>query len=126
MRKVKVEIKCRVPSWDFCTLDEFTADGRFSKNVCRFCVKDKHGHHCMLYDEGLAADMKFVYKCNKCIKVTAGFTLEEEPELPRVDPKLIISETIKSYKKLVGQLIDQGYPPNLAETIATQYMLNGK
>lgn len=126
MRKIKVEIKCRVPSWNYCTLDGFTANGRFSKELCSFCVKDKNGYHCMLHDEGLAADKYFVHKCPKCINVTAGFPLDEEPELPPVDPKVIIRETLKNYKQTVKQLMDQGYPASLAETLATKYVLGEK
>ena len=124
MRKIKLEVKLRVPSWNFCTLDDFTPNGRFSKDVCRFCVKTKNGYHCMLHDEGLAADHSFVHKCPKCIDVTAGFQLEEEPVVPPVDPKVVIRETLTEYKKVVAQLMAQGYPPALAETLATKYMLN--
>ena len=126
MRKVKVEIKCRVPSWNFCTLDDFTANGRFSKEVCKYCVKDKHGYHCVLHDAGLAVEKDFVLKCPSCIKVTAGFPLDEEPTMPPVDPKVIIRETLKNYKQTVKQLMDQGYPASLAETLATKYVLGEK
>ena len=124
MRKIKLEVKLRVPSWNFCTLDGFTHDDRFSKELCRFCIKTKNGYRCMLHDEGLKADSTFVYKCPKCIDVTAGFRLEDEPEVVPVDPKTIIRETLAEYRKAVAQLVAQGFPQSMAETLATKYMLN--
>ena len=56
--------------------------------------------------------------------VTAGFRLEDEPEVVPVDPKTIIRETLAEYRKAVAQLVAQGFPQSMAETLATKYMLN--
>ena len=125
MRNVKLDMKVRVPSWNYCTLDDFTANGRFSKEVCRFCVKVKGGYRCALYDEPLAADQDFVHKARRCIRMSAGYPDEVAPPVPPVDPKIVMRETIKEYKKAVAYLRSQGYPQGMAETIAEQSVLGG-
>lgn len=130
MRKVKLTLQYRVPTWNFCTLDVPTANGKFSKELCRFCVSTRKGKYCSLYDEWLTEDPTFVHKTCRCIKATAGFAITaDEPvpeEGPKVDPKLIMRETINSYKKTVNDLVSQGYPRSMAETIATKYLLDDK
>ena len=125
MRNVKLDIKVRIPSWNYCTLDDFTANGRFSKEVCRFCVKTKGGHRCALYDEPLAADENFVHKTRRCIRVSAGYPDEPSPLAPPIDPKLVVQNAVKEYKKTVAYLLSQGYTRSLAETIAEQSVLGG-
>ena len=127
MRKVKTQLQFRVPSWNYCTLDDFTANGRFSKETCRFCDKTKSGHHCLLFDKKLAADADFVYKTSACIDMTAGDAVTiDEPTPVAIDPKLIVRETLKSYKKTVAQLVAQKYPRSLAETVAEKMIIDGK
>lgn len=124
MRKIKLTVEYRVPSWNFCNIDTVTAAGTVSKTKCRFCVTTKQGSHCSLYDEDLLADSTFTHKTKKCINATAGFQVTaDEPTTPVVDPRLIIRETLNSYKKAVEDLVKQGYPRNMAETIATKYIL---
>lgn len=125
MRKVKLEVAFKVPSWNFCTYDGFTDNGRFSKDVCKFCVKTKGGHRCTLFDEDLAADSKFVHKSQRCIKLTAGFAQQSTPEPLAVDPKIVMRETLKQYKDTVKQLLSQGYPKEMAETIAERFVMGG-
>lgn len=122
MRKIKLELKCRVPSWNFCNHDGPTPDQRFSKEICRFCVPTKKGHYCTLHDEWLSADKHFIHKSQACIKATAGYAISVDERAPQVDPKLIIRETIKTYNKTLSDLIKQGYPHSLAETIAVKYL----
>lgn len=123
MRKVKLEMSHRLPSWNFCKLDGFTADGRFSKENCKFCVKVKGCYRCLLFDANLTADADFVHKCPQCIKATAGYGVEEAPTIPPVDPKLIMKETIKQYKNAQAQLVAQGYPRSMADKLAEQFVL---
>lgn len=117
-------LKCRVPSWNYCNCDGFTADQRFSKELCRFCVSTKEGHYCTLHDAQLKADKHFVHKVPACIEATAGFAITTDEPVPEfiVDPKLIVRETIKNYNKTLADLLKQGYPRALAETIAMQYI----
>lgn len=124
MRKIKLELKCRVPSWNFCNLDNFTDDPLYSKELCRFCVTTKKGHYCSLHDKWLSTSPNFIHKTAECITATAGFavSVDEEVKIP-VDPKTIIRETLNGYNKLIADLMKQGYPRNLAETIAKKYMI---
>lgn len=124
MRKIKLTLQCRVPSWNFCNSDAPTKDLRYSKELCRFCVKTKTGYHCMLHDESLKADKDFIYKPTACIDATAGFAItvdEPTPVGPTVDPKLIIRETLKTYTQALNDLLRQGYPREMAETLATKF-----
>lgn len=124
MRKIKVDLQCSVPSWHFCNLDGFTADGRYSKETCRFCVTTKQGRRCLLYDESLTTDSHFVHKTSACIEAAASGKATAR-EMPAVSPKLIASEAIKEYTKLVASLTKQGYPRSLAEKIALQDIIGG-
>lgn len=127
MRNIKVAVEYRVPSWNFCNVDSVTVNGTVSKSRCRFCVTTKQGTRCSLYDEDLLTDSTFTHKTKKCIKATAGFQVTaDEPTTIDVDPKLIIKETLNSYKKTVADLVKQGYPQNMAESIATKYILGDK
>lgn len=124
MRKIKLTLKCRVPSWGYCNYDGFTANNRPSKELCRFCTKDKNGYKCLLHDERLATKDIFVMKSAACVDATAGFaiTADEEPT-PHVDPKSLIKEALNGYTQLVAKLIKQGYPRAVAEQVAKKYML---
>lgn len=124
MRKVKLTVAYRLPSWNFCNLDSYTKDQRFSKETCRFCVKDKKGYRCLLHDEPLTVDPTFVHKTAACIKATAGFAITaDEPVGPTIDPKDLMAETIKEYQKTVNNLQSQGYPRTIAESTAKKYVL---
>lgn len=118
-------LQCRVPSWNFCNYDGFTPDNRYSKELCRFCVSTKQGHYCSLHDTWLTSDKNFVHKTEPCIKATAGYAItvdEPVPTGPVVEPSLIIQEAIALYRKTVCDLVKQGYPQSMAETIADKYV----
>lgn len=127
MRKVKLEITAKVPSWHFCNLDKATGKLSVSKELCRFCHQTKTGYRCSLYDKWLTADRGLVDKTPQCIHDTiersATIVEEDVPAMPQVDPKLIIRESLKAYIKTVNSLVAQGYPQSLAETIAEKYTL---
>lgn len=127
MRKVKLNLQCKVPSWNFCNYDGPTPDDRFSKDKCRFCVSTKAGKRCVLYDKTLAAEEYFIHKVPECIEATAGYVVEvDEPvSTPQVSPQTLIRETIKEYNKMLNDLLKQGYPRALAESIATKHMTGG-
>lgn len=123
MRKAKFELYCKVPSWNYCNLDVYTADSRYSKQKCRFCIKEKSGHRCVLYNQALTSDPTFVHKTAGCIKATAGFTEEvKEAPMPTIDPKMIVRETLKEYQRVLNDLLKQGYPQHLAEKITMEYV----
>lgn len=123
MKKIKMTLQCRVPSWNFCNCDIPTDNYRFSKEVCRFCVVTKSGCYCALHDCRLTSDSKFIHKTSACIDATAGFAITvDEPTPIQVDPKLIVRESIKGYTKTLNDLLKQGYPRAMAEMLATKYM----
>ena len=123
MRKVKIEITTKLPSWHFCN-SEKAAGLKVSGELCRFCQKTKNGHKCLLYDKWLTSDRGLVDKTSACIKAAVhGTTAIVDHELPQVDPKYIIKESLKTYKQTVNGLLNQGYPQNLAEDIAMKYVL---
>lgn len=123
MRKVKIEITTKLPSWHFCNLEK-SAGLSISSELCRFCKKTKNGHRCLLYDKWLTSDRGLVDKTKACIKAAVhGTTAIVDNELPQVDPKYIIRESLKTYKQTVNGLLSQGYPQNLAEDIAMKYVL---
>lgn len=114
-----------MPSWNFCNYDGFTADNRYSKELCRFCQKTKDGHYCLLADKRLVYDGKFVHKADECIELTAGYPVTiSEPVAP--NPKDIIKAALKDYNKVLADLLKQGYPRSLAEKLAAEYIVGGK
>ncbi len=127
MRKIKLALQCRVPSWNFCNHDGHTPDDRYSKELCRFCVKTKQGYRCILHEQWLTSDPTFVHKTAACIKATAGYAItadEPTPEAgPTIPPKTLIKQSIKNYKSTVDKLIAQGYPRSIAEQAAEQFIL---
>lgn len=129
MRKIKLTVKYRVPSWNFCNHDVFTEDDMGSKELCRFCIKTKKGYRCVLHDTDLSSDARRVYKNEACIDASAGFAItadEPVPEGPVVDPKFIMRETLDIYNKTLNDLLNQGYPRQMAESIARKYILEDK
>lgn len=127
MRKIKVNVQFAVPSWNYCNKDIATSDGRFQKELCKFCIKTTGGYYCQLHEEYLANDRTFVYKPEVCKDITAATKGDiVEPDTIHVDPQVIIREAVNTYKKTLADLHKQGYPAALAEKIATDYMFNNK
>lgn len=123
MRKISSTVTYKVPSWNFCNDDSLLQSG-----TCRFCIKEKAGHRCTLYDVQLVVRNGLIEKVPECCRATAGFasTIDEPPPAPTVNPKEIIKQAIDMYSKTVKSLVDQGYPQVMAETIAKKSMLGGK
>lgn len=123
MKKAKFKLHCKIPSWNFCNLDIYTQNKTYSKKTCRFCQKNKEGYHCLIYNEPLKNDPTFVYKTSGCINATAGFEeVVTELQVPPVDPKTIVRETVKEYTRVLKDLMSQGYPQGLAEKLAIKYV----
>lgn len=123
MKRTKVTVNFKVPSWNFCNYD---VGNGISSMVCRFCEKQKAGYRCMLYDEPLKFDGTLLEKTYTCCKNTAGFGIEIEDEPPAADPKELMKLAINLYSKTLKDLINQGYPQEIADTVAKQYILNGR
>ena len=126
MKTIKSLVTYRVPHWPFCNVDKFDFDATPSKQVCQFCVKSKTGHHCMLYDKPLLSDGIQIQKFPQCVKATAGFeSVIEPPEVPTIQPKELMKQTIDIYNKTVNDLLAQGYPRPIAEQVAKKHILGG-
>lgn len=128
MKRIQSQVTYTVPAWNFCNNDNLLPGGRLQKDVCRFCIKDKFGHRCLLYDQPLKTDGEFIDKVRACCKATAGFAsvIDEAPQVPTIQPKELIKQTIDLYTKTVDELLKQGYPKPLAETVAKKYLLGDK
>lgn len=57
---------------------------------------------------------------------TAGVEIEETAPQPVVNPMDLIKQTIDIYNKTVNDLLNQGYPRAMAETVAKKYLLDNK
>lgn len=128
MKRIKSTVSYHVPHWCHCNSDMNEFNG-IPKNLCRFAVKTKTGYHCALHNEPLLTDGEWVNKVPACVRATAGVKAEiisdrVDPALPAVEPKQLIKATIELYSKTVNDLINQGYPRQLAEQVAKQHLLN--
>lgn len=125
MKKVTSTISYRVPDWNFCNVNKFDFDATMSKELCRFCVKTKDGPTCILYNEDLSVKGGMISKTRACCMASAGYssTVNSEPTVPVVKPKDIIKHTLETYLKTVESLVKDGYPRNLASTIAKKHTL---
>lgn len=127
MKRIKSTVSYTVPNWNFCNSDILTATGDITKQTCRFCIKDKSGVHCTLYDKSLATKDDLIYKVRECCKATAGFESVIDPPqqapTPVISPKELMKQTLTMYKSLVNDLVAQGYPRSMAEQAAEKSML---
>lgn len=82
----------------------------------------------MLYGTTLSVNGRMINKTKECCRATAGFAsvIDEPPPAPTVPPKELIKQTIATYSKLVNDLMTQGYPKAMAETVAKKYLLGEK
>ena len=125
MKRIHSMVHYDVPSWNFCNSDFLTMGSELSGDTCRFCQKTPTGHHCLLYDESLDVNDGLIKKVRACCKATAGFesVIDSPPPAPTLQPKELMKQTIKLYTKTVNDLMAQGYPKAIAETVATKHVL---
>jgi hypothetical protein len=127
MKRIKSTVTYKVPHWNSCNVDRFDIDGTPSKQLCQFCIKERGGYRCALYDEMLSATGNEVVKTRQCCKATAGFPSVIEPAqpaaAPTIQPKDLMKQTIDLYSKTVNDLITQGYPRPMAEMAAKKFIL---
>jgi hypothetical protein len=126
MKRIKSTVTYTVPHWNFCNEDNLDFGAVLTSATCRFCIKDKTGHHCVLYDQALSVNNKLIAKVPACIDATAGFKSEIEPaEVPTIPPKVIMKQTIELYEQTIKSLVDQGYPQSIAAATAKKHILGG-
>lgn len=129
LKKVKTEITYKVPAWNYCNHIKKLSSGTPSKETCRFCVKSGKSHFCALYNDPLLSEgQALILKSKACIRATQGYgsVVEDidEPNMPTVDPKLLMKTTISEYMKTYKKLINDGYPEAIAEKVAKEHLLS--
>lgn len=125
MKRIRSQVEYKVPHWSYCNSDSQDFDN-VGKYVCKFCKKTKGGAECLLYDCSLSTDGQFIDKTRRCIQATAGIksTIVSDSVESRVtvEPKKIIKQAVSLYIKTFNDLLNQGYPRQMAESIAKEYM----
>lgn len=126
MKRIKSTITYDVPNWNFCNSDNLIDGGDLSKNTCRFCIKTKSGHHCVLYNESLSVNDGLIQKVRACCKAAAGYqsSIDAAPRVPTINPKELMKRTITLYNNTLNDLLKQGYPRAIAEEVAKKYILD--
>ena len=96
-----------------------------TKHKCNFCQKTKDGYKCLLYNKDLSSEGQFISKVKACCDATAGYesNIDNVPQGPTVEPKEIMKLTMELYSKTLRDLLNQGYPQQLAESIAQKHVL---
>lgn len=81
----------------------------------------------MLYDRPLTVDNGLISKTRDCCRASAGFPSEVDstPQVPTIQPKELMKQTIDVYTKTVDELLKQGYPRQMAEQAAKKHILGG-
>lgn len=125
MKKITSTVRYSVPDWNFCNLNRFDIDGSMTGQTCRFCEKTRSGTKCLLYNKMLSVTGDLISKTEECCRATAGYrsNINSEPDVPTVPPKDLMKDTIDRYNKTVNSLIRQGYPRQIAETVAKKHTI---
>lgn len=68
-----------------------------------------------------------IQKLPRCCKATAGYESVIEPAAaaPTIPPSVLMEQTIAMYCQTVNDLINKGYPRQMAEVAARQHVLGG-
>lgn len=126
MKIIQSTITYEVPHWNFCNSDHIDIDGSVSKPTCRFYKHTKDGSYCTLYQKHLVHNDNLIEKVRACCEATAGYTsVVSMPQVPTIQPSVIIRQTIDQYQKTVQDLLNQGYPQAMAAQLAKQYITGG-
>ena len=126
MRKVKLELTAKVPSWDFCNHDKLNVSPVPTKELCQFCKTERGIRVCTVFNEVLGEKGGLIDKTAKCIKLTQSFGGQADVAEPlEISPKDIVREAINLYSKTYNDLLNQGYPRELAEKFAKQHIERG-
>ena len=128
MKRIESTISYVVPHWQFCNSDNLNKHGELTKETCSFCIKDKNGYRCALYDDKLIKDGNLIEKTKACCKATAGYkskVVVEHVESTKylMPPKEVAKTAIESYNKKLNELLNERYPRAIAEAAAKKYAL---
>lgn len=122
LRVCKAEVKFQCPNWDRC--NEIKYGGYTAgKNTCRFCVTKGRQTMCLLHNKHLTTNNDgTVNKCKECLGKTTGIfgpkltqvTLDSSVEMPPPNVKDIVKTTADNMQKVLKQLLEEGYPQDMA------------
>ena len=114
MYKIRAKVTYYVPDGRYCNVDK--------KNNCRFCMKHSKGYTCAMSQEPLVYEGKMVTKTDTCMwprRLSLEYT-EHQPT--SIEPSKVISLAVDNFAKIYTQLRSQGYPEDMALTLAKQKM----
>ncbi len=128
MKRIESTISYVVPHWNFCNSDNLDKYGQVTDKRCSFCLKEKHGFRCALYDEKLTKHYELIEKTEACCRATAGFksrVVVEHVEDTKyiMPPKELVKQAINDYNSKLSELLTQGYPRQIAEMAAKKFTL---
>ena len=127
MRKLKSTITYKVPNGLYCNHNLHGIKPR-----CRFCTEFKKGLFvCVLHNQTLVVDQAvLILKCKDCLNAPLFSTQHiveefsrEETSAPMVPVRDIVRGAVTEYKKVYKDLLNQGYPHNIIEKIATDIVV---
>lgn len=114
MYKKNAKVTYYVPDGKYCNVDK--------KNNCRFCMKHTRGYTCAISQEPLAYDGKLIIKTEDCMWPSKCTYKYIETEQITIEPMKVIEATVDNFTKIYNQLRRQGYPENMALSLAKQKM----
>lgn len=125
MKKITSTVRYTVPHWNFCNIDHIDLGCTVPKKLCNFCERTKEGYRCLLYNKSLSSNDGLVDKTKECCKATAGFAsnIDTTSNVPTIPPKELMKQAIDLYVKTVEDLVNQGYPRQIANTAAKKHVL---
>lgn len=124
LKTVTTQVTYKIPAWHSCNM-QASITGKPSKEMCRFCVKEKGYYRCALYNDILDVSQgSMVLKSDTCCRAGRKSVVEEST--PTIDPAAISKAAITEYIKVRKSLLAQGYPESLADKAALEYIVGGK
>lgn len=116
MYKVTTKVTYYAPDGLYCNVE---------KNChCRFCVKTASGYSCSLYQEQLEHTGKTVMKTKDCTYSKRNEIVGQQPTPVQIDPQTIIDMAVNSFIKSYNSLRQQGFPEDIALSLAKKGMKN--
>ena len=119
MKILKINTEVAVPDGGICNF--YDPHMNISKQLCRFCIKDRGGYRCALfYNSGLSSQGIMVNKCSFCLDEEP--VESSRPEEPQVDVKQLASSILKEYTQAYKQYRGQGLPESMAGPQAVKFV----
>lgn len=133
LKVCKAEVTFQCPNWGYC--NEMLYGGLQSgNNKCRFCVSRGRQTKCLLHDKSLMVNNDgTVNKCKECLGKTTGWFNAKTTQVDlstrspeyKVDVKQIVKSTADNMQKAIKQLMNEGYPADIAIKAAHDLISKG-